>query len=106
MRRDSLNTGMRNNLIKEPGAWSEEISVGGRQLVALIERLVAKGNVRRLLVVKPDGSVLLETTLTAGVAVAGVFSILAPMLTALGALAALLTEVRVKIIYIGEPPRD
>jgi hypothetical protein len=38
--------------------------------------------------------------------VAGAFAILAPMLTALGALAALLTEVRVKIIYIGDPPGD
>jgi hypothetical protein len=101
---DSLKTDMKKNLIREPGAWSEEISVGGRQLVALIERLVAKGNVRRLLVVKPNGSVLFEASLTAGVAVAGAFAILAPMLTALGALAALLTEVRVKIIYIGDPP--
>jgi hypothetical protein len=95
---------MKKNLIKEPGDWSEEITVGGRQLVAVIERLVAKGNVRRVLVVKPNGQVLFEASLTAGVAVAGVFTILAPMLTALGALAALLTEVRVKIIYIGEPP--
>ena len=95
---------MKKNLTKEPGAWSEEISVGGRQLVALIESLLAKGNVRRLLVVNSNGKVLFEATLTAGVAVAGVFAILAPMLTALGALAALLTEVRVKIIYIGDPP--
>ena len=97
-------TGMKKNLIREPVGWSEEISVGGRQLVAVIERLVAKGNVRRVLVVKPNGQVMFEASLTAGVAVAGVFTILAPMLTALGALAALLTEVRVKIIYIGEPP--
>ncbi len=96
--------GMKKDLIKEPGAWSEEISVGGRQLVALIESLLAKGNVRRLLVVNSNGKVHFEATLTAGVAVAGVFAILAPMLTALGALAALLTDVRVKIIYTGDPP--
>ena len=96
--------GMKKDLIKEPGAWSEEISVGGRQLVALIESLLAKGNVRRLQVVNSNGKVLFEATLTAGVAVAGVFAIMAPMLTALGALAALLTEVQVKIIYIGDPP--
>ncbi len=99
-----MNIGMKRNLIKEPGTWSEEISVGGKQLVALIESLLAKGNVRRLLVVNSNGKVLFEATLTAGVAVAGVFAIMAPMLTALAALAALLTEVRVKIIYIGDPP--
>ena len=84
--------------------WSEEFSVGGRQLAAFIERLMAKGNVRRLVILKPGGSVLLETSLTTGVAVAGVFTILAPVLTAVGALAALLTEVRVKVIYTGKPP--
>lgn len=102
MSRVGSNTSMKRNLVKE--TWSEEIAVGGKQLIALIKRLVAKGNVRRLLVIKPDGQVLLETSLTTGVAVAGVFSILAPMLMALGALAALLTEVRVKVIYEGDPP--
>jgi len=96
--------GLKKNLTKEPGTWSEEASVGGRQLVALVESLLAKGNVRRLLVIRPDGIVLFQVSLTAGVAVAGVFTIMAPMLTALGALAALLTEVRVKIIYVGDPP--
>jgi hypothetical protein len=96
--------GLKKNLTKEPGAWSEEISVGGSQLVALVESLLAMGNARRLLVVKPNGRVLFQVSLTAGVAVAGVFTIMAPMLTALGALAALLTEVRVKIIYDGDPP--
>ena len=97
---------MKRELIREQGGWSEEIAVGGRQLVALIERLIAKGNLRRLLVIRPNGTVLLETSLTAGATAAGVFTILAPMLTAVGALAALLTEVRVKIIYIGDPPRE
>jgi len=95
---------MKKNLVREQITWSEEIAVGGRQLVGLVEELVAKGNVRRLLVMKPDGKVVFETSLTTGVAVAGVFTILAPMLTALGALAALLTDVRVKVVYIGGPP--
>ena len=99
------NTGMRKESVREHATWAEEIAVGGRQLLALIERLVAKGNVRRLLVLKPDGKVLFQTSLTAGVTVAGVFTILAPMLTALGALAALFTEFRVRITYNGDPRR-
>jgi hypothetical protein len=97
---------MKRNLVKEPTTWSEEIAVGGRQLVAVIERLVAEGNVRRLIVMKADGKVLFETSVTTGAAVAGVFTILAPMLTAIGALAALFAQVRVKIVYIGDPPRS
>jgi hypothetical protein len=99
------DTGVKSNLLRKQGTWTEEIAVGGRQLIDIIQRLVAKGNVRRLLVMKNDGQVLLETSLTTGATVAGAFAILAPMLTALAALAALLTEVRVKIVYTGDPPR-
>ena len=105
MANDRQNSAMKKNLVREQGAWSEEIAVGGRQLISLIESLLAKGNVRRLLVLKPDGEVLFRASLTTGVAIAGVFTILAPMLTALGAMAALLSEVRVRIVRIGEPPR-
>lgn len=99
---DRQNPGVKKNLVKEQGAWSEEIAVGGRQLISLIESLLAEGNVRRLLVLKPDGEVLFRTSLTTGVAVAGIITILAPMLTALGAMAALLSEVRVRIVRIGD----
>ena len=101
---DRQKPGRNKNLVKEQGAWSEEIAVGGKQLISLIESLLAEGNVRRLLVLKPDGEVLFRTSLTTGVAVAGVFTILAPMLTALGAMAALLSEVKVRIVRIGDPP--
>jgi hypothetical protein len=96
---------MKKNLVRQQTTWSEEFSTGGRQLITLVERLVAKGNVRRLVVIKPNGRVLLETSLTTGVAVAGVFTVLAPVLTALGAMTALLTQVRVRVIYTGSPPR-
>lgn len=95
---------MKKNLTSEPTTFSEELSIGGRQLVTLIERLVAKGNVRRLVIIKPTGKVLLETSLTTGAAVAGVLTILAPVLTALGAMTALLAQVTVKVIYKGSPP--
>ncbi|MGB5199823.1 MAG: DUF4342 domain-containing protein [Sedimenticolaceae bacterium] len=96
---------MKKDLVRQQTTWSEEFSAGGRQLISLVERLVAKGNVRRLVIIKPNGRVLLETSLTTGVAVAGVFTILAPVLTALGAMTALLTQVRVRVIYTGSPPR-
>ena len=63
-----------------------------------LNHLVAEGNVRRLIIRKPDGETLLEIPLTAGVAVGGAVTIVAPVLAALGALAALLAEFKLEVI--------
>jgi len=78
--------------------WIEEIEIAGSELVGRVKELIAEGNVRRLIIKKPNGDLLLEIPLTAGVAVGGVFTIVAPVLAALGALAALLVKVRVQIV--------
>jgi hypothetical protein len=83
---------------KDDRDWSEDLVVAGNELVDRIKKLVAEGNVRRLIIRKPDGKSLLEIPLTAGVAVGGVVTLMAPVLAALGALAALLTEFRVEVI--------
>jgi len=83
---------------KTPKSWTEEIMVKGNELVERIKELVAEGNVRRLIIRKPDGESLLEIPLTAGVAVGGVMTIIAPVLAALGALAALIAEFKVEVI--------
>ncbi len=91
----------------EPGKpgrdWTEELTVAGHELVERIKRLVADGNVRRLIIRKPDGESLLEIPLTAGVAVGGAVTIMAPVLAALGALAALLAEFKVEVIHSERP---
>lgn len=88
-----------SNEEEKPGRnWTEEIMVTGSDLVERIKALVAEGNVRRLIIRKPDGQSLLEIPLTAGVAVGGVVTILAPVLAALGALAALVAEFKVEVI--------
>lgn len=78
--------------------WTEEIVVTGSDLVEHVKKLVEQGNVRRLIIKKPDGDVLLEVPLTAGAVVGGTLVIMMPVLAALGALAALLAEVRVVIV--------
>ncbi len=83
---------------KTPKSWTEEIMVKGNELVERIKELVEEGNVRRLIIRKPDGESLLEIPLTAGVAVGGVMTIIAPVLAALGALAALIAEFKVEVI--------
>lgn len=78
--------------------WKEEIFLAGNELVDQIKELVAEGNVRRLIIRKPDGESLLEIPLTAGVAVGGVVTIMAPVLAALGALAALIKDFRLVVV--------
>ena len=62
------------------------------QATAEIRRLIAEGNVRRV-VVKQHGKTVAEFPVTVGV----VGAVLAPMAAAIGALAALLTECTIEV---------
>ena len=94
---------MTNEPEKQDRDWTEELTVTGQELVERIKKLVAEGNVRRLIIRKPDGEALLEIPLTAGVVAGGAVTIVAPVLAALGALAALLAEFRVEVIHTDQP---
>jgi hypothetical protein len=83
---------------KQHRSMREEVTLAGSELVEYVKRLIAEGNVRRLIIRKPSGEVLVEVPLTAGVAVSGALTLMAPVLAALGALAALLAQVRVEVV--------
>ena len=68
------------------GAW-ETVKLQGEQVVDEVRKLIHEGNVRRV-VVKQKGQVVAEFPLSVGV----VASVAAPVLAAIGALVALLTE--------------
>jgi hypothetical protein len=97
---------MANDMKKPDRDWIEELTVTGQELVERIKKLVAEGNVRRLIIRKPNGENLLEIPLTAGVVAGGAFTIMAPVLAALGALAALLTEFKIEVIRTDQPGRE
>ncbi len=78
--------------------WVEEIEIAGSQLVEQAKALIAEGNVRRLIIRNQEDKVMLEIPLTAGVVVGGVVGLAAPLLAALGALAALIAKVKVQIV--------
>lgn len=71
----------------------DEFRVRGEQLVTKVKDLIRAGNVRRISILNRDDAVIMEFPLTLGLAAA----VLAPMLAALGALAALLTECTIKV---------
>lgn len=75
----------------------EDISVTGSMLIDKVKELVARGNIRRLIVRRPGGKVLIEVPLTAGVGVAAVLTLLMPMLMAITAMGALFTQFRIEI---------
>ena len=77
---------------------TEEVTLAGNQLVDYVKKLITAGNVRRLIIHKPSGEVLMGIPLTAGLAVGGALTAMAPILAALGAMAALLARVRVEIV--------
>lgn len=87
---------------KEKKTWTEEIEVAGNKLVERVKEIIEEGNVRRLIIRKPSGEKLMEIPLTAGVVVGGAVTIAAPVLAALGALAALIAEVKVEVIRTEE----
>jgi len=63
----------------------EEFDVKGNELVERVKALIHEGNVRRIIVKDQEGKTLMEFPLTVGV----VGAVLAPMLAAIGAIAAL-----------------
>lgn len=91
---------------KEKRSWTEEIEITANELVDRVKELIEEGNVRRLIIRKADGDVLLEVPLTAGVAVGGAVTLVAPVLAALGAMAALLVKVRVEIVRSDEEDEE
>ncbi len=90
---------------REGRTWTEELEVIGSDLVGRIKELVAEGNVRRLIIESENGHVLIEVPLTAGVAVGGAVTLVAPVLAALGAAAALLARVKIRVVR-SEPPDE
>jgi len=80
--------------------FTEEVKVTGRGLVKRVRKLIAEGNVRRLIIRKADGTRLLEIPLTAGAAVGGLLTIVQPVLAALGVLAMLLAEFKVEVVRV------
>jgi hypothetical protein len=84
--------------VEDEHTWTEQIEIAGSELVDRTKELIEEGNVRRLIIRNPDNEKLLEVPLTTGVVVGGAFTLLAPILAALGAMAALLARVKVEIV--------
>ena len=83
--------------MSEQTVW-ESVKIEGGQLLDHVRHIIREGNVRRIRV-RQNGSVVAEFPLTVGV----VGTVFAPVLAAIGALAALLTECSIEIERVVPP---
>lgn len=74
--------------------FKEEIKVSGEELLSKVKQLIKEGNVRRIIIKDKDGKTLVELPLTIGV----VGAVIAPVLAAIGAIAALVTECSIVVV--------
>jgi Domain of unknown function (DUF4342) len=81
-----------------PQTFTESFRVAGHQLLDAVKKLLQEGNVRRV-IIKQDGRSIAEFPLTVGV----VGAVLAPVLAAIGAIAAVLTECTVEVERVATP---
>ena len=75
---------------------TEKFTVSGDQLVQKVKQLIHEGNIRRVRVIH-QGKTLLEIPLSVGAPAAAVVILAAPLLAALGAFAALVTECTIEV---------
>jgi hypothetical protein len=84
----------------------EEVEVSGKHLLAEINRLIAEGNVRKLVVKSDDGHVFLTLPLTAGAVAGGILTLGAPWLAILAAVAGLVAKVKLEVTRDEAPPTE
>jgi len=76
--------------------WWESIKVEGGELLDRVKKIVHEGNVRRI-IIKQGARTIAEFPLTIGV----VGTVFAPVLAAVGALAALLSDCTIEVERVG-----
>ena len=77
-------------------ADTEKFTVSGSQLVEKVKQLIHEGNIRKVRLVH-DGRTLIEIPLSIGAPVAALGILAAPVLAAIGAFAALVTECTIEV---------
>lgn len=74
-------------------AKEETFKVNGEELIAKVKALIKEGNIRHITIKDKKGKVIVEFPLTIGV----VGAVIAPVLAAVGAIAALVSECSITV---------
>lgn len=92
-----------DNALPDFHTFEEEFRVKGRELVDKISELIHEGNVRRIVIKDDHDRTFMEIPLS----LAAIGAIVAPILAAIGALAAAVSHFRVVVVRVdekGAPP--
>lgn len=81
-----------------PGETTEQIEVEGPRAIDKVKELAAEARVKRLRVIEPDGDVAVDIPLTVGAIAGGAVVLAAPALAAIGAIAALVSKLRIEVV--------
>ncbi len=84
-------------------ATEEKFTVSGSEVVEKVKQIIHEGNVRRVRILH-QGRVVLEIPLTIGAPAAAIAIMTAPVLAALGAFAALVTECTIEVEKVDQTP--
>jgi len=86
-------------------AETEKFTVSGSQVLEKVKQLIKEGNIRRVRLIH-EGKTIIEIPLTVGapVVVAGI--LIAPLLAAVGAFAALVTECTIEVEKVEEKGKE
>ena len=82
-------------------AESEKFTVSGERIVEKVKQLIREGNIRKVRLVH-EGRTIIEIPLTIGASVVAAGILAAPVLAALGAFAALVTECTIEVERTGK----
>ncbi|MGD1118879.1 MAG: DUF4342 domain-containing protein [Dehalococcoidales bacterium] len=82
-------------------AETEKFTVSGDQAVKKIKQLIHEGNIRRVRLIH-EGRTIIEIPLSVGAPAVAVGIMAAPLLAAVGAFAALVTECTIEVEKVGE----
>ncbi len=80
---------------------SEKFTVSGSEVLEKVKQLIREGNIRRVRLLH-EGRTIIEIPLTVGAPVAVATILIAPLLAAIGAFAALVTECTIEVEKIEE----
>lgn len=78
--------------------FKEEFKVKSEEVIGKVKELMHEGNVRKLVIKDEDGKVYLEIPVTLGL----VGAVLAPTVAAVGALAAMVANLKIEVVRTDE----
>ena len=86
-------------------AKTEKFTIDGDKVVEKVKQLIHEGNIRRVRIIH-EGRTVLEIPLSVGAPAAAATIMIAPLLAALGAFAALVTECTIEVEKIDEEEEE